>query len=154
MKQATFDNSINLEYSDDFKELSVEENKKYFSGDLQRISFYNSENHILLSLSKSNSALLNRLISVTTVLSGALSNLERSLKEYRFIEESDSIICDRPSITAYFSYTASNENAKQYGELSVFKIKSTFYIIYCISRFEDKEESKKIFNEFKNSFHK
>ncbi len=151
MKKATFNNVISLEYPEDFKELSDEENKQYFSGELLRISFHNKERHILLSLSKSRDSFLNRLIGLKTALNGALSNLENNLDEFQFIEEYETTIFDKSAITGCFSYTANDVKIGQYGELSIFKIKSTIYAIYCVSRLEDKEESKKIFKQFKDS---
>ena len=150
--KSTFNNLISIEYPDDFKELSEEENQKYFTGDLLRLSFQNIEKHFLLSVSKSKNSLINRFISPATVIGGSLSNLENNLKEFQHVEEYESTIFDKPSITECFSYLANNENVKQYGELSVFKVGSAFYIVYCISRFEDKEESKQIFKLFKESF--
>ena len=152
MNKETFNDLINLEYPDDFKKLSDKENERYFTGDLLRISFHNEQKHILMSLSKSKDSFINRLVNAVTVISGALSNLEKNLKEYKLLEDYESTIFDKPAITACFSYTANNENIKQYGELSVFKEKKAFYIIYCLCRFEDKDESMKIFKEFRDSF--
>ena len=152
MKNATFNNLIKLSYPDDFVELSIEENEKYFSGDLMRLSFQNKDKHILLSLSKSKDSFINRILSVASIVAGSLSTLENNLKEYQHLEEYESEVFDRSSITECFSYMASDENVKQYAEMTVFKEKKAFYIIYCISRFEDKEESKKLFKEFRESF--
>lgn len=152
MKIETFNNLINFEYPDDFVKLSDSENEKYFSGDLLRVSFNNTEKHALVSLSKTKDSFLNRLVGVASVIAGSLSNMEKNLKEFKVIEECESNICDRPTITECFSYTANDQNIKQYGEMSVFKYKSAFFIIYCICRFEDKESSKTIFKEFKDSF--
>ena len=147
-----FNNLISLSYPDDFKQLSDIENQKYFSGNHLRLSLQNQEKHILLSVSKSSDFFINRLISVTTVINGSLSNLESNLKEYHFIERYESTIFDKPAITVCFSYKANDKDIYQYGELSVFKNKKTFYNVYCISRLENKEENKKLFKEFRDSF--
>ena len=152
MKTATFNNLIKLSYPDDFVELSLEENEKYFSGDLMRLSFQNKDKHILLSLSKSKDSFINRILNVASIVATTLSTLENNLKEYQHLGEYESEVFDRPSITECFSYMASDENVKQYAEMTVFKEKKAFYIIYCISRYEDKEESKKLFKEFRESF--
>ena len=152
MKKATFNNLINLEYPEEFNELSDKENEKYFTGNLLRLSFINKEKHILLSLSKSKDAFLNRFVGIAAVISSSLSNLENNLKDYQHIEEFESTIFNQPSITECFTYTANDEDVKQYGELSVFKFQKAFYVVYCISRLEDKEDSKLLFNSFKDSF--
>ena len=152
MKKAIFNNLINLEYPEDFEELSEIENQKYFMGNLLRLSFINKERHILLSLSKSKDSFMNRFIGIAAVISSSLSNMENNLKDYQHLEEYESNIFEEPSITECFSYTANDEDVKQYGELSVFKFKKAFYVVYCISRLEDKEETKELFKQFKDSF--
>ena len=152
MKKAIFNNLINLEYPEDFEELSEIENQKYFMGNLLRLSFINKERHILLSLSKSKDSFMNRFIGIAAVISSSLSNMENNLKDYQHLEEYESSIFEEPSITECFSYTANDEDVKQYGELSVFKFKKAFYVVYCISRLEDKEETKELFKRFKDSF--
>ena len=150
--KATFNDFINLEYPEGFKILSDEENKKYFTGDLLRLSFQNSEKHILLSLSKSKDKFIHRFITVSAMIDGSLSNLENNLKDYEFIEEYETSILGQVALTDCFSYTANDQDVKQYGELSIFKVKKAFYVVYCISRLEDKEESKELFKQFKDSF--
>ncbi len=152
MKKATFNNLINLEYPDDFNQLSDQENEQYFTGDLVRLSFHSKEKHILLSLSKSKNSFMHLFISPATAVNGALSNLENTLKEFQYIEEFETTIFGRPAMTACFSYMANDQDIKQYGELSAFKVKRTFYVIYSVCRFENKEENKKIFKQFKDSF--
>jgi|GEM_PF-5051742 len=151
MKEATFKNLIHLEVPEDFVELNEEENKKFFTGDLSRISFRNKEKHILLSLSQSKVSFLYRLYGVKTALNGALNGMAKSLKDYEALGEQESVIFDQKALTAAFSFTAKDADVKQYGELSVFKIKNVFYAIYCVSKFEDKEESKEIFARFRSS---
>ena len=152
MAKTIFNSLIGLEYQDDFSELSDEENEKYFSGNLLRSSFQNKEKHILLSISKNKDSLFNRFISVATVISSGVSHLENSLQDFQLLEEYETSILDLPSITESFSYVASDKGIKQYGELSVFKYKKAIYVIYCICRFGDKDEHKKIFKEFRDSF--
>ncbi len=152
MNKAVFNELITLEYPDDFNQLSDIENEKYFSGNLLRLSFQNREKHILLSLSKSKDSFLNRLVSVASVLNGSLGNLAKNLKEYQYIEEFDETIFDSDSHTACFSYLTNDEKDRQYGELSIFKVKKSFYIVYCICRLEDKDKYKTLFKEFRKSF--
>ena len=152
MKQAKFNNLINLEYPDGFVELSDLENQRYFMGNLMRLSFINKEKHILISLSKSKDSIFNKFISIPMVASSSLANLENNLKEYQYLEEKESMILDNPSLTESFSYHANDEDVYQYGELTVFKFKKAIYSIYSICRLEDKEECKKLFDDFKQSF--
>ena len=95
---------------------------------------------------------MNRFVSVAAVISGSLSNMENNLKDYQHLEEYESTIFGESSITESFSYTANDQDVKQYGELSVFKYKKAFYVVYCISRLDDQEDAKKLFKEFKDSF--
>lgn len=152
MNKAVFNNLIDLEYPDDFAKLSEEENQKHFSGDLMRLSFQNKDKHVLLSLAKSKDAFMNRLVSVAAVAGNSLATLEESLKEYQFIEEYESEIFGLPAINECFTYVASDIEVKQYGELSIFKYKKAFYMIYCICQYNDKDKYKKLFKEFKDSF--
>lgn len=152
MKQGQFNNLINFEYRDDYVELTPEENEKYFSGDLMRLSVQNKAKHILLSISKTRSTFINRFVSLASVLVGTVNNLEQSLKDYKHIDEYESVIMNTNAITECFEYFTHDFNNRQYGELSIFKVKKAFYIIYCICRYEDKEECKTIFKEFKDSF--
>lgn len=152
MSKTIFNNLISIEIPDNFKQLSEEENEKFFAGDLMRISFQNPQKHILFSISKTKDSFLNRIINPAAVLSGALSNMEKNLKNYQLIETCESTIFDKPAMTACFSYSTNSEDIKQYGELSVFKFKKAFYVIYCLSKFESKEESKALFKQFRDSF--
>ena len=152
MKHAVFNNLVHLEYPDDFVELSEEENEKYFSGDLKRLSFRNEEKHIILSISKTKDSFMNRLLNITGMLVEATRNLENGLKEYKRVDDYESTIFDMKATTECFEYLSSDTGVKQYGELSIFKVRKAFYIIYCLSRYEDKESAKKIFKEFKESF--
>ncbi len=152
MNKVTFNNSIELESPDGFNQLSDIENQKYFTGNLLRLSFHNPEKHILLSLSKSKDSFLNRFFSVESVAANVLTNLENNLKDYQYIEQYSASMCDKPSLIGCFSYTANDENIKQYGELTIFKIKKSIYSIYCVSRLDDKEEAKEIFKKFRDSF--
>lgn len=151
MKAATFQNLIHLEVPEDFAELSEEESKKFFTGNLSRISFRNKEKHILLSLSQSKASFLYRLCGVKTALNGALNSMAKSLKDYEALGEQESVIFDQKALTAAFCFTAKDADVKQYGELSVFKIKNVFYAIYCVSVFEGREEAKEIFAGFRCS---
>ncbi len=152
MTKTTFNNLIELEYNESFKQLSDEENNQYFTGNLLRLSFHNKDKHILLSLAKSKNSFFNLFVSVAAALVDASNNLENTLKNYERLDEYESKIFNQDSITECFSYDASNMNVKQYGELTVFKIKNSFYTVYCLSRFEDNKEAKKIFKQFKDSF--
>ena len=152
MNKATFINFINLEYPDGFKELSDIENKKYFSGDMIRLSFHNEEKHVLLSLSKSKYSFMNNFINARNIANGAITNLRRNLKDFSFVEEYKSKILGQDAVTECFSYMANDQDIKQYAEMSVFKIKKQFYVVYCLCRDNSKEEYKKIFKEFRESF--
>ena len=152
MNKATFNNLINFEYPDGFEKLSEEENRKFFTGDLLRLSFQNKEKHILLSLSKSKDSFFHRFVSVATIVSNSLSNMESNLKDFTHLEECESTVFGMPAITECFSYTANDKDVQQYGELTVFKINKAFYVVYCISRLDSKEENKKVFEEFRASF--
>lgn len=154
MKQVTFNNLINLEYPEDFKILSEEEGKKYFSGNLMRLSFHNEERHILISLSKSKNSFLNYFFPVASVARNAINSTKHNLKDFQFVGEFTSTIFNVPAITECFSYTSNNSDVKQYGELSVFKYKRTIYAIYCVSRLDNKEKDKEVFEDFRNSFKK
>ena len=154
MSKVIFNNLINLEYPDGFVELNEVENKKYFNGDLLRLSFHHKEKHILLSLSKTKKSFINRIVSISAVANNLLSNMMNSLKDYEDIEEYKDTIFNEPAITKCFSYTANDKDIKQYCELSIFKLKNAFYFVYCLSRFEDKEEHKELFKKFRDSFTK
>ena len=151
MSTMTFNNFINLEYPDGFKVLTDEENSYFFTGNQLRLSFHNKEKHILISLSKSNDSFMNRILSLKAVSNGAINNLKSSLQDFKLIKEDNSTICNEPSLTSCFSYRVSDSDIMQYGELSIFKYKKSFYSVYSISRLEDKEESIKIFTSFRDS---
>ena len=153
MNKSIFNNQINLEYPDGFTQLSDEENSKYFMGNQLRQSFQNKDKHILLSLSKSKDSFLYRFLSLEGVLNSSLSNLEKNLKDYQTLEKYESTIFNQESVTACFSYLTNEKDVKQYGELSIFKIKKAIYAIYCVCWFADKEENKVIFKQFKDSLH-
>ena len=153
MNKAIFNNQINLEYPDGFTQLSDEENSKYFMGNQLRQSFHNKEKHVLLSLSKSKDSFLYRFLSLEGVLNSSLSNLANNLKDYQTLEKHESTIFNQESLTACFSFVAKDKDVKQYGELSIFKMKKAIYAIYCVCWFTDKEENKIIFKQFKDSLH-
>lgn len=152
MMKTTFNNLINIEYPDDFKILTEKENAKYFNGDLLRLTFQNKDKHLLISIAKTRNSFLNRLFGIKTILDGAISNMAKNLKEFDIIEGYNSVIFNKPALTKCFSYLTTKEEIKQYGEFSVFKIKNAFYNVYCLSRFEDKDEYKDLFKQFRDSF--
>ena len=151
MEKLVFNESINLEYPDSFVKLSEEENHQYFSGNLLRLSIQDKEKHILISISKSRNSIFYRITNVASVAINSVSNLETTLKEYEFIEEFESRVLDEYCLTECFSYKANDQDIKQYGELSVFKIKNAIFSIYCICRLEDKDNYKKVFKQFRDS---
>ena len=86
MKTAIFDKTISLEYPDDFFEMSEEEIKKIFGGDLLRFGARNVEKHVILSAAKTNKSFLNIFASPKSVLAGAENNLRNILKDYNRLE--------------------------------------------------------------------
>lgn len=152
MNKVTFNNLINLECPEGFVELSERENQRYFSSDLLRLSFQNKDTHVLLSLSKTKNSFINWITNAASVAHGSLANMANNLKDYQFIEEYESTVFRKQAITECFSYIANDQNIKQYGELTVFKIKNAFYVIYCLCRLEDKEEHQSLFKQFRDSF--
>ena len=152
MAKATFNNVFSLECPEGFVQLSEEEQQKFFLGKQLRLTFQDKEKHILISLSKGNDSFLNRLFSNKAVIRGAASNMKNNLKDFESLGEEESVILGKPAITRCFSYVVNDQDIKQYGELSVFKIKSAFYVVHCLSRFESKEESKKVFKQIIDSF--
>lgn len=154
MKETIFNNSIKLKFPDSFIVLTDEENDRYFYGNHHRLSLEDKGKHILISISKSKNSIFNRFLGIITVANSSLSDMETNLKEYKFIEEYDSTILGETAVNECFSYAANDENVHQYGELSIFKIKNAIYNVYCICRLEDKDESKKLFKEFKDSLSK
>ena len=151
MDNAIFNNLVSLPFPEGFKQLSEEENKKFFTGDLLRLSFQDQERHILLSLSKSKDSFLNYLASIKSVAAGSLSCMANNLKDYQALEERFGMVLDKKAIIESFSYEANDLTVKQYGELTVLKIKNAFYVVYCLCRLEDKEKHQKIFEDFRNS---
>ena len=152
MNKVTFNNLISLECPEGFNQLTDAENQRYFSCDLLRLSFQNKDKHILLSLSKTKNSLIGWLTSASSVAHGSLANMSNNLKDYQFIEEYESTVFAKQAVTECFSYSANDQDVKQYGELTVFKVKNAFYVIYCLCRLEDKEEHRLLFKQFKDSF--
>ena len=152
MKQAIFNDLLTFKYPDEFKQLTEKENEKYFSGNLLRLSFHNEDKHLLISISKSKDSFMYRLVGLNTIISGTMTSLANNLRDYEYIEEVRLNVLDKPAIKECFSYMAKDQDVKQYGELTAFKNKNALYSIYCLSRYEDKEDAKAIFKEFIDSF--
>ena len=150
MKNAIFDRNISLEYPDDFYEMSLEEIKKFFGGDILRIGFRNADKHVILSLGKTNNSFLNLLASPKSVLIGAENSL-RSLKDYKLLEEFDTEMLSKRGCGISFEYSATDKDVKQYCEMTIVKYKNNFYISYCLSRFDDRKENESLFKSFRNS---
>ena len=151
MKQAIFDETISLEYPDDFYEMSEEEIKEFFGGEILRIGFRNVEKHVILSLGKISKSLLTFFASPKGVLAGAINNFQNNLKDYRCLEEFNTNVLSKSGNGVRFEYSASDKDVKQFCEMTVTKYKGAFYVIYCLSRLEDKKENEEVFNSFRCS---
>ena len=151
MKTAIFDKTISLEYPDDFNEMSEEEIRKFFGGDLLRFGVRNVEKHVILSAAKTNKSFLNVFASPKSVLAGAENNLRNNLKNYNRLESFETELLSKKGNAIRFSYSAIDQDVKQFCEMAVVKYKKEFYVTYCLSRLEDKEENEEVFKAFRNS---
>ena len=151
MKSATFDETVKIEYPDDFREMSKEELAKYFADGNTRFGAINPEKHIILSVSRTKNSLLGLFASADSVLNGAESSMRRGLKDYCCLKRLDSNLLGKPAKAIHFIYSANDKDVKQFGEMRVAKVKRHFYVTYCLSRLEGKEENGAIFTQFNDS---
>ena len=151
MKNKTFDQIVNIEYPDDFYEMSEEELQKFFGGDMLRFGARNTEKHVILSLSRTKKSLLSLFTNPKSVLSGAEYSLRQNLKDYKRLEEFETTMLSKPSNGIRFEYSASDKDVKQFCEIAVVKYKNAFYITHCLSRLDDKDENENVFKEFRDS---
>lgn len=151
MKTAIFDQTISLDYPDDFYEMSEEEIRKFFGVDLLRFGVRNLEKHVILSFAKTNKSFLNILASPKSVLAGAENNLRNNLKDYQQLESFETELLSKKGNGVRFSYSAIDQDVKQYCEMVVVKYRNNFYVTYCLSRFEDRKENEEVFKIFRNS---
>ena len=150
MKNTVFDGNVSVEFPDDFREMSEEEVGKYFGGGLPRLGVINPDKHVIMSISRTNDSFLGLIASSSSVLSGAERSLSR-LKDYRCLERLDSTLLGKPAKAIRFRYAASDKGTQQYGEMRVVKHKRRFYISYCLSRLEGKDENEQTFIQFNES---
>ena len=73
------------------------------------------------------------------------------LKDYRRLERFDADMLGKPAKGIRFSYSATDKDVKQYGEMRVVKIKRRFYVTYCLCRLEGQEENGPAFQRFQES---
>ena len=151
MKNVIFDKKISLEYPDDFYEMNEEEIRKFFGGDMLRFGVRNIEKHVILSIGKTNKSFLNNFASSKSVLAGAENTLSSNLKNYQCLDRFEVEMLSQKGSGIRFSYSAIDQDVKQFCEMAVIKYKNGFYVTYCLSRAEDKEENEKIFKAFRNS---
>ena len=151
MMKSIFDKTIYLEYPDDFYEMSEEEIKKFFDGDMIRFGARNVEKHVILSLAKSKKSFLNILATPKSVLDGAMNTLSSNLKDFNFLETFEVEMLSKKGNGIRFSYTAIDKDIKQFCEMAVIKNKSDFYFTYCLSRLEDRKENESVFRAFRDS---
>ena len=151
MKTAIFNKTISLDYPDDFYEMSEKEIKKFFGGDMLRFGVRNIEKHVILSLGKTNKSFLNFFASPKSVLAGAESTLSSNLKNYQCLDSFEVEMLSKKGNGIRFSYSAIDQDVKQFCEMVVVKYKNDFYVTYCLSRLENKEENEETFKAFRSS---
>ena len=151
MKNATFDGKISLFYPDDFYEMNEEEMKRFFGGDMLRFGARNAEKHIILSLTKSKKSFLNIFASSISVLAGVEHTFSSNLKDYNCLDRFEFEMFSKKGNGIRFTYLAIDQDVKQYCEMTVVKYKNNFYVSYCLSRFEDKQQSEEVFKSFRDS---
>ena len=151
MKNAIFNKIITIDYPDDFYEMSEDEIKRFFGGDMLRFGVRNLERHIILSLGKTNKSFLNIFASPKTVLDGAESTMRNNLKDYKLLEEFEIEVMTKLGRGIRFEYSAIDSDTKQFCEMTVVKYKNDFYVTYCHSRLADRKENEELFKTFHDS---
>ena len=151
MQNTIFNKNVYIEYPDDFYEMSGEEIKKYFAGDMLRFGARNAEKHVILSVAKTKESFLNLITDAKSVLNGAESSLKKGLKDYAVTERFDAGIFGKTAKGIRFDYSASDNGVKQFCEMTVVKGKRCFYIVYCVCRLADADENDNVFTAFKKS---
>ena len=151
MKAEIFNQTISLEYPDDFSIMSEAEIKKFFGGDMIRFGVRNTEKHVILSLGKTEKSLMTLFASPKGVLSGAKNAFKNNLNDYQSLEEFDTLMLGKPAKGIRFSYSAIDANVKQFCEMIVTKYKWNIYVSYCLARLDDKKEHEELFKKFKDS---
>ena len=150
MKNTIFDKTISVIYPDDFSEMSEEEIKKYFGGDMIRFGVRNTEKHVILSLGKSKKSIMSLFASPKSVLDSANNSLKNNLKDYECLGEFDAEMLEKPAKGIRFSYSANDVDVKQFCEMVVTKHKGSIYVLYCLARLEDRKENEELFKRFKD----
>ena len=156
MKSTIFNGNVYMEYPDDFYEMSTDEIRKYFGGDMLRMGVRNVEKHVILSVGKTKDSFLTLLTDSKSILSGAENAFTKCLKGYEKIEEFEADILGKAGKGIRFAYTAKDKDkdVRQFGEMAVVKSKRCFYVVYCLARFSDVEENKERFAAFRESLQK
>ena len=149
MRSSVFDKNIHIECPEDFYEMDNNELKKYFASDMLRFGARNAEKHMILSVGKMKSSFVNFLTDAQNVLNGAEHSL-RTLKGYCCKNKFEEIIFGKKAKGLQFEYEATN-GTKQLGEMAVVKLKSCFYVIYCLGQLADFDEATKLFKDFRSS---
>ena len=151
MKNADFYGLVNIEYPDDYIEMSTEEISKYFKDNALRWGGRSPEKHVILSLGKTKDSFFNLFYDAKSALTGGENVLKKTLKDYERLERFDTTLLGNAAMGVHFEYTADDKPIRQFCELVVVRIKKCFYTVYCISWAENAAENAAVFENFRTA---
>lgn len=132
MNNVKINNTINLTYPDSYREMGDEELTRYFSTPKDRWGVYDSDRHIILSVSWSK---VGFLTDEETALFGMEARMRRNLLNYQQISSFKTKIASKKKACGVrFEYRVNDAKLVQVADLIVFKNKNRFYYIYFITR--------------------
>lgn len=145
-----FNKNIYIEYPSDFYEMSDDEIKTFFADNLLRFGVRNANTHTILSVGKTKSSFINLFTNAKSVVCSAEKKLRNNLKDYVLNGEFDTKVFGKSAKGIRFEYTAVDNDVRQFCEMVVVKLNNCFYVVYCLSRLSDADDSRPLFASFRD----
>ena len=152
MNNVKINNELNLAYPENFKEMKEEELTKYFGSAENRWGVYDSDKHIILSVSWSKPSFFRTLTDAESVVIATESRLRRGLLNYQRISTYKMKLDKKKKADGLrFEYRVNDKKLVQVADLVIFKHKKKFYSIYYITRKSNAAEERPAFKEVLDS---
>lgn len=151
MNNVKVNNEIDLAYPDSFRPMSEEELIRYFSTAENRWGVYDTDKHIILSVSWTKAGFLQTFTDAESVLIGIEARMRRSLLNYQKVTDYEMKIGKKKANGVRFEYRVNDARLVQVGDVIVFKYKKHFYVIHYITRKATAGQDRGMFKEVLDS---
>lgn len=152
MKQEIVLGEMQISYPGEFQIMDDNELKRFFSGSDSRWGICDNEKHIMISVAKQfNQSFLGLLADAKSVARSAKLRLMRRMNSFSLEDDFTVKVCGKKAQGFKFSYLTNDAGIRQTAELIVFKYKYCFFSSCYITRSDDFNYYRPVYEEILQS---